>query len=66
MKVVYAQQNDTLDAIGWRYYGKSLVEQIMLANPHLVNFGVYLPHGTKIYLPQLSPVEKNTSIQLWS
>ncbi len=37
MKTVYALQNDTVDAICWRNYGRSsgVVEAVLEANPHL-------------------------------
>ena len=37
MKTVYAIQNDTVDAICWRNYGRSsgVVEAVLEANPHL-------------------------------
>ncbi|MFH4285229.1 tail protein X, partial [Acinetobacter baumannii] len=43
MKEIYAIQNDTVDAICWREYGRStgVVEQVLAANPHLSEFGPF-------------------------
>ena len=49
MKEVYAIQHDTVDAICWREYGRStgVVERVLEANPHLSEFGPFIPMGTK-------------------
>ncbi|MDC4894432.1 tail protein X [Acinetobacter baumannii] len=68
MKEIYAIQNDTVDAICWREYGRStgVVEQVLEANPHLSEFGPFIPIGTKVQLPDI-PTQQNKvqSIQLW-
>lgn len=68
MKEIYATQHDTVDAICWREYGRStgVVERILEANPHLSEFGPFIPMGTKIQLPDIpTPQNKVQSIQLW-
>ncbi|MFK7044782.1 tail protein X [Acinetobacter baumannii] len=68
MKEIYAIQNDTVDAICWREYGRStgVVEQVLAANPHLSEFGPFIPMGTKVQLPNIpTPQNKVQSIQLW-
>lgn len=68
MKEIYAIQNDTVDAICWREYGRStgVVERVLEANPHLSEFGPFIPMGTKVQLPDiLTPQNKVQSIQLW-
>jgi phage tail protein X len=68
MRVVYAEKYDNLDAICWRYYGRSsgVVEQVLAANPHLANMGPILAHGTQVSLPDIStPQNIKQSIQLW-
>ncbi|MDC4882036.1 tail protein X [Acinetobacter baumannii] len=68
MKEIYAIQNDTVDAICWREYGRStgVVEQVLVANPHLSEFGPFIPMGTKVQLPDIpTPQNKVQSIQLW-
>ncbi len=68
MKEIYAIQNDTVDAICWREYGRStgVVEQVLEANPHLSEFGPFIPMGTKVQLPDI-PTQQNKvqSVQLW-
>lgn len=68
MKTIYAIQNDTVDAICWRNYGRSsgVVEAVLEANPHLSEFGPFLPMGTKVQLPEIQTQQnKAQSIQLW-
>ncbi|MBD1229249.1 tail protein X [Xenorhabdus griffiniae] len=64
---VIAQQNETVDAICWRHYGRTLgmTERVLLANPGLADFGAVLPHGTKIEMPDFMPVASKPIIQLW-
>lgn len=68
MKTIYAIQNDTVDAICWRFYGRSsgVVEAVLTANPNLAQHGVFIPMGTPIHLPDIQS-QQNTkqSIQLW-
>ena len=49
---VYAQQNDNLDAILYRYFGRSegLLEIACELNPHLMDKPV-IPIGTPVILP---------------
>lgn len=68
MKEIHAIQNDTVDAICWREYGRSngVVEQVLEANPHLSEFGPFIPMGTKVQLPDIpTPQNKVQSVQLW-
>lgn len=68
MKTVYAIQNDTVDAICWRYYGRSsgVVEAVLEANPSLSDFGPFIPMGTAIKLPDIQTQQNKTpTIQLW-
>lgn len=68
MKEINAIQNDTVDAICWREYGRStgVVEQVLEANPHLSEFGPFIPMGTKVQLPDIpTPQNKVQSVQLW-
>ncbi|KXO86078.1 phage tail protein [Acinetobacter venetianus] len=68
MREIYALQNDTVDAICWREYGRSsgVVEKVLETNPHLSEFGPFLPMGTKVQLPDI-PTQQNKvqSVQLW-
>lgn len=62
-----AQQYDTVDAICWRYYGKTqgLTEAVLEANPGLADWGPILPHGLEIELPEQVPTTVVKTIQLW-
>ena len=67
-KSIKSIQNDTIDSICWRYYGRStgVVEQVLSANPQLDELGVILPIGTDVLLPDLdSPQNIQPSINLW-
>lgn len=68
MKTVYALQNDTVDAICWRNYGRSsgVVEAVLEANPRLSQYGPFLPMGIKVELPEITTQQNKTqTIQLW-
>lgn len=68
MTVVYAHQNDTVDAICWRHLGatRGVVEQTLELNPGLVDHGAVLPHGTAVRLPQLTAKPaKKPMVKLW-
>ncbi|WP_042266796.1 tail protein X [Paraburkholderia heleia] len=58
MKVT-ALQGDTVDAICWRYYGRTdgTVEAVLEANEGLADLGVVLPLGTLVDLPDLTTVQ---------
>lgn len=68
MKTINALQNDTVDAICWREYGRSsgVVEKVLEANPFLAAHGTFLPMGTKVNLPDIeTPEQIKQTIQLW-
>ena len=64
--VVQAQQNDTFDAICWRYFGTTsgITEQVLTLNPHLSGNSPVLAIGTDIRLPDHYTAVKST-INLW-
>ncbi|RLL33726.1 phage tail protein [Acinetobacter cumulans] len=67
-KTIHALQNDTVDAICWREYGRSsgIVEKVLDANPSLAAHGTFLPMGTKVILPDIeTPEQIKQTIQLW-
>lgn len=67
-KTITAIQNDTIDSICWREYGRSsgVVEMVMEANPKLAEFGVFLPMGTQVILPEIeTPTQTKQTINLW-
>lgn len=64
---VRSVQGDTIDLICYRYYGRTagVTEQVIEANPQLVNIGAVLPNGTEIELPEQTATPKKTMISLW-
>lgn len=67
-KTINALQNDTVDAICWREYGRSsgVVEKVLEANPDIAVYGPFLPIGTEVFLPDLeTPQQIKQTIQLW-
>ncbi len=67
-KTITALQNDTVDAICWREYGRSsgVVELVLSANPKLAEFGVFIPMGTQVTLPEIeTPQQTKQTINLW-
>lgn len=66
---VTAMQGDTVDAIAWRFFGRTggLVEQILDLNPGLAALGAILPEGTTITVPDPADAEQPTTrlVQLW-
>lgn len=70
MKTLTANENDTLDSLIFRAYGKTagIVEQALEYNPELANHTI-LPMGTKVYMPDdeyTSAVLSSQTVQLWS
>ncbi len=64
---IHALQGDTVDAICWRYYGRTqaVVEQVLAANARLADLGAILPHGTALELPDIPDAAVKESLQLW-
>lgn len=67
---VYAQQNDNLDAIIYRYFGTSYgwLEETLRLNPTLTTDAI-IEIGTEVILPDRSAEAvkvKSNSIHLWS
>ena len=64
---VCAMQGDTLDALCFRYYGRTegVVETVLQANPGLSDLGVILPHGTTIDLPDAETAPTAETLNLW-
>jgi phage tail protein X len=68
--IVYALQNDTVDAICQRIYGATVgrVEAVLEANRGLAALGCFLPMGTALTLPDAADVATSTDstlINLW-
>ncbi|ENG1466928.1 tail protein X [Yersinia enterocolitica] len=64
---VNALQGDTLDALCWRYYGRTqdVLEQVYDANPGLSELGAILSHGYPVQLPDMAPAAQRETVQLW-
>ncbi|MFE2006442.1 tail protein X [Pseudomonas guariconensis] len=68
MASVIANQGDTVDAICWRYYGRTagVTEAVLDANPGLADLGPIIPHGTAVTLPDAAPqAEQRQVVNLW-
>jgi phage tail protein X len=61
------QQFDELDAICWRYYGRTqgTVEAVMNVNPNLAELMPILPQGITISLPDLPQPETTETLRIW-
>lgn len=62
------QQNDTVDAVCWRHYGRTagVVEAVLEANPGLADHGPVLPIGLLITMPeQQTAAPERQMVQLW-
>lgn len=59
-----ARQGDTVDAICWRYYGRTdgTVEAVLEANDGLADLGVVLPAGTLVDLPDFDKVQTSSTL----
>ncbi|MGL6118512.1 tail protein X [Plesiomonas sp.] len=64
---VRAMQYDTVDALCWRYYGRTqgMTEHVLAANPKLAEVGPFLPHGMEIELPDMISAPTTQTVQLW-
>lgn len=64
---VQAQQYDTVDALCWRYYGRTegVTEAVYQANPGLAELGPVLPTGHCLELPNTTAPAQQNIIQLW-
>lgn len=64
---VLAQQGDTVDALCWRYFGRteSVLEQVYANNAGLADVGAILPHGFPVELPELPSSAVRETVQLW-
>jgi phage tail protein X len=62
------KDGDVLDAICWKYYGKTsgVLEKVLEANRHLSQLDSVLNANIKIVLPDLIQEEETESVKLWS
>ena len=65
---VRANQNDTVDALCWRYYGRTagVTEAVLQANPGLADHGPVLPHGLPVNMPEAqTSAPQRQMVNLW-
>lgn len=68
MSVKYrTKDGDQIDAICWKHYGReNVAEAVLEANPRLADYGLKLPAGIVIILPDLdAPAAASSTIKLW-
>jgi phage tail protein X len=65
---VRANQNDTVDALCWRHYGRTagLTEAVLEANPGLADHGPILPQGLVVNMPEVqASAPQRQMVNLW-
>lgn len=63
-----ANQNETVDALCWRYYGRTagVTEAVLQANPGLADHGPVLPQGLLINMPEAQTnAPQRQMVNLW-
>ncbi|WP_275098062.1 tail protein X [Sedimenticola hydrogenitrophicus] len=67
MTTVISQQNDTVDQICRRHYGRTagVTEQVLDANPGLAERGPVIPSGVTITLPEITVQAEIKTVNLW-
>lgn len=65
---VRTNQNDTVDALCWRFYGRTagITEAVLEANPGLADYGPILPQGLVVNMPEAqASAPQRQMVQLW-
>lgn len=65
---VRANQNDTVDSLCWRHYGRTagVTEAVLEANPGLADHGPTLPQGIVVNMPEAqASAPQRQMVQLW-
>ena len=65
---VRAQQNETVDTLCWRHYGRTagVTEAVLEANPGLADYGPILPQGLAVQMPKAqTAAPKRQMVNLW-
>lgn len=63
------RENDVLDEIVWRYYGRQdngLVEAVLEANRNIADAGPIMPAGLTLTMPPAPPPKPAQRLQLFS
>lgn len=65
--IVYTMQNETVDALAYRVFGKTagIVEIIYQNNPTLCERAAMLPIGIEINVPESVPEPEQKRLNLW-
>ncbi|NWB91598.1 tail protein X [Pseudomonas agarici] len=66
--IVHAFQNDTVDALCWRYYGRTagVTEAVLEANQGLADYGPVLPQGLPVQMPEdQNSAAQRQMVNLW-
>ena len=66
---VRTNQNDTVDALCWRLYGRTagVTEAVLEANPGLADHGPILPQGLVVNMPEApTTAPQRQMVQLWN
>lgn len=66
---VRTQQNDTVDALCWRHYGRTagVTEAVLAANPGLADHGPVLPQGLVVNMPEVhASAPQRQMVNLWN
>jgi len=59
-------QDEVLDLIVWRHYGRSdVIWAVLEANPGLADLGAVLPERTEVVLPDLPAPAERALVRLW-
>lgn len=62
-------QNDTVDALCWRFYGRTagVTEAVLEANPGLADHGPILPQSLVVNMPEAqTTAPQRQMVQLWN
>ncbi|WP_425383799.1 tail protein X [Wolbachia endosymbiont (group A) of Scoparia ambigualis] len=61
------REKEMLDYICFKHYGHSsgTVEELLLENPGLAEYGSFLPAGLKIRLPIIQKQLKKSKLKVW-
>ena len=65
---VRANQNDTVDVLCWRFYGRTagVTEAVLEANPGLADHGPILPQGLVVNMPEVqTSAPQRQMVNLW-
>jgi phage tail protein X len=65
---IRVQQNDTVDALCWRHYGRTagVTEAVLEANPGLADYGPTLPQGLLVQMPEAqTAAPQRKTVNLW-